>query len=230
MSLLRDLRADRRRRQPSRHHADAELHASYRERLRDNRDPAQIEPLRRRRSAAAPSGRATSAFRTLGWVVTHEDITERSRNASTRARTPAEHAVRGRGQQHVAGPLHVRCATGVWSSATALRRPLRPAARAGAAREPRSSDILAYRVEHGIHPVGGAEAYFERPPRPGRRRQARRRHRRIQDGRIISILHHPMADGGWVSTHQDITEQRADRGAHPPPRPPRRADRPAQPH
>ena len=30
----------------------------------------------------------------------------------------------------------------------------------------------------------------------------------LQDGRVISILHHPMSDGGWVSTHQDITEQR----------------------
>ena len=30
----------------------------------------------------------------------------------------------------------------------------------------------------------------------------------FQDGRVISILHHPMDDGGWVSTHQDITEQR----------------------
>ena len=30
----------------------------------------------------------------------------------------------------------------------------------------------------------------------------------LQDGRVISILHHPMADGGWVATHQDITEQR----------------------
>ena len=24
----------------------------------------------------------------------------------------------------------------------------------------------------------------------------------LQDGRMISVLHHPMADGGWVSTHR----------------------------
>ena len=30
----------------------------------------------------------------------------------------------------------------------------------------------------------------------------------LADGRIISIENHPMADGGWVSTHEDITEQR----------------------
>ena len=30
----------------------------------------------------------------------------------------------------------------------------------------------------------------------------------LSDGRVISVLHHPMSDGGWVSTHQDITEER----------------------
>ena len=28
------------------------------------------------------------------------------------------------------------------------------------------------------------------------------------NGRIIMMQHHPMKDGGWVSTHEDITEQR----------------------
>lgn len=32
----------------------------------------------------------------------------------------------------------------------------------------------------------------------------------LADGRIISILRTPMADGGWVATHQDITERRRD--------------------
>jgi diguanylate cyclase (GGDEF)-like protein len=33
----------------------------------------------------------------------------------------------------------------------------------------------------------------------------------LNDGRIISIVNHPTADGGWVATHEDITEQkRAD--------------------
>jgi diguanylate cyclase (GGDEF)-like protein/PAS domain S-box-containing protein len=30
----------------------------------------------------------------------------------------------------------------------------------------------------------------------------------LADGRVISIENHPMADGRWVSTHEDITEQR----------------------
>jgi diguanylate cyclase (GGDEF)-like protein len=30
----------------------------------------------------------------------------------------------------------------------------------------------------------------------------------LRDGRIISIVNHPIADGGWVATHEDITEQK----------------------
>src|SRR5262249_32709515 len=29
-----------------------------------------------------------------------------------------------------------------------------------------------------------------------------------KNGRIIEIKHRPMADGGWVATHEDITERR----------------------
>ena len=30
----------------------------------------------------------------------------------------------------------------------------------------------------------------------------------LPDGRIISVVNHPTADGGWVATHEDITEQK----------------------
>jgi diguanylate cyclase (GGDEF)-like protein len=30
----------------------------------------------------------------------------------------------------------------------------------------------------------------------------------LNDGRIISIVNHPTADGGWVATHEDVTEQK----------------------
>ena len=30
----------------------------------------------------------------------------------------------------------------------------------------------------------------------------------LRDGRIISIVYHPTTDGGWVATHEDITEQK----------------------
>src|SRR5262249_43021565 len=30
----------------------------------------------------------------------------------------------------------------------------------------------------------------------------------LTDGRVVAIAHKPLADGGWVATHEDITEQR----------------------
>jgi diguanylate cyclase (GGDEF)-like protein len=42
---------------------------------------------------------------------------------------------------------------------------------------------------------------------------------RLKDGRFISVVHRPLADGGWVATHEDVTdwthaEQRIARMAH----------------
>ena len=38
----------------------------------------------------------------------------------------------------------------------------------------------------------------------------------LTDGRLVAVGHRPMADGGWVSTHEDVTERRRseDRIAH----------------
>jgi PAS domain S-box-containing protein len=33
------------------------------------------------------------------------------------------------------------------------------------------------------------------------------RHIELPDGRITEVIHHPLVDGGWVSTHEDITER-----------------------
>ena len=29
---------------------------------------------------------------------------------------------------------------------------------------------------------------------------------RLRDGRYVSVVHRPLAEGGWVSTHEDVTE------------------------
>jgi diguanylate cyclase (GGDEF)-like protein len=70
------------------------------------------------------------------------------------------------------------------------------------------ADIVSYRLDHGMRPIDGSEAFLEK-------------HRAMMasavtgvvtvetsDGRMIAITHHPMSDGGWVATHQDVTEQR----------------------
>jgi diguanylate cyclase (GGDEF)-like protein len=68
--------------------------------------------------------------------------------------------------------------------------------------------ILDYRIEHGLHPVGGKEAYLKRRFALVEDGVESTDVVELQDGRIIEIHHQPMVDGGWVSTHQDITEQR----------------------
>ena len=32
---------------------------------------------------------------------------------------------------------------------------------------------------------------------------------RLRDGRLVSVIHRPMAGGGWVATHEDVTEAKA---------------------
>jgi diguanylate cyclase (GGDEF)-like protein len=69
-------------------------------------------------------------------------------------------------------------------------------------------EILTFRYEHGIHPVEGKEEYNRRRFELVDMKKDAVDTVELQDGRVIAILHHPMEDGGWVSTHQDITEQR----------------------
>ncbi len=68
--------------------------------------------------------------------------------------------------------------------------------------------ILKDRISRGFHPKDGAEGYIRGRLDIVARKVDTADTVELQDGRIISVLHHPLADGGWVSTHQDITEQR----------------------
>ncbi|HVW91663.1 MAG TPA: PAS-domain containing protein [Devosia sp.] len=69
-------------------------------------------------------------------------------------------------------------------------------------------EILRYRAAHGAIPDG------EQPDRfvSNRLKIAGEHDRPVryierEHGRIISVMQQPIADGGWVSIHQDITEQ-----------------------
>jgi diguanylate cyclase (GGDEF)-like protein len=65
--------------------------------------------------------------------------------------------------------------------------------------------ILEYRIEQGLHT--DAEAYLRRRFEIMEKRERVVETVELQDGRVISAVHNPMSDGGWVSTHQDITDQ-----------------------
>ena len=68
------------------------------------------------------------------------------------------------------------------------------------------ADIVKYRLEHGMEPTGRQEflAHHEELLRD---RRAEQIIVTLGNGRTISIHHQPLADGGWVATHSDITDE-----------------------
>jgi diguanylate cyclase (GGDEF)-like protein len=67
-------------------------------------------------------------------------------------------------------------------------------------------DVLAYRKrvgDFGEDPEAFLAALRDRMAK-GERCQTRAQ---LADGRVISIVNEPMAEGGWVATHEDITER-----------------------
>jgi diguanylate cyclase (GGDEF)-like protein len=69
-------------------------------------------------------------------------------------------------------------------------------------------EILDHRIRHGNQPLQGVEAYIRRRIELVTNDRQDTDSVELQDGRTIFVMHHPMVDGGWVSTHDDITEQR----------------------
>ena len=68
--------------------------------------------------------------------------------------------------------------------------------------------ILEYRVKSGGHVGGSGEDFIA-----GRLAQVTRgvpsdSILELKNGRLVLVGHRPMADGGWVSTHEDVTERR----------------------
>ena len=67
--------------------------------------------------------------------------------------------------------------------------------------------ILERRVATGNSPED-AGAYIEDRIREVSGGKAYTKENELRDGRIISVIHQPMVNGGWVAIHQDVTEQR----------------------
>jgi diguanylate cyclase (GGDEF)-like protein len=68
--------------------------------------------------------------------------------------------------------------------------------------------IIEARIALGAYAGGDPEAYISERLRAVRERHASTKIQTLPDGRVVAIVHQPMADGGWVATHEDITEQR----------------------
>jgi diguanylate cyclase (GGDEF)-like protein/PAS domain S-box-containing protein len=68
-------------------------------------------------------------------------------------------------------------------------------------------DILNYRVARGIFPGDDPESYIQSRLAIVEREAPTKTFTELPDGRIFSVLHVPMIGGGWVATHEDVTEQ-----------------------
>jgi diguanylate cyclase (GGDEF)-like protein/PAS domain S-box-containing protein len=68
-------------------------------------------------------------------------------------------------------------------------------------------DILRYRVAAELVPGGDGPAYIRERLEIVDRDSPSKSLLELKDGRVFSVVHEPMAGGGWVATHEDITKQ-----------------------
>ena len=147
----------------------------------------------------------------LGWVVTHEDITDeiaRTEVAQKRKLELERQNIRldaavnnisqglcmmdAKGRLVICNEPYAR----IYNLPSALLRP-------GTQLE----DILSHLFDMGMSAGGTREEYIAwRREVIARREYGKNVHE--LNNRTIMMQHHPMKDGGWVSTHEDITEQR----------------------
>ena len=68
-------------------------------------------------------------------------------------------------------------------------------------------DVLDYRIARGTL-IGNAEQYRSKLMAAVRQGKVTNNLIDSGNGRVISVINQPMAGGGWVGTHEDVTEQR----------------------
>ena len=66
--------------------------------------------------------------------------------------------------------------------------------------------ILEHRIQSGVYAGDTPEAYIEERLAAVEEADASTKIQELTDGRVISISHRPMPDGGWVATHEDVTD------------------------
>jgi diguanylate cyclase (GGDEF)-like protein len=140
-----------------------------------------------------------------GWVATHEDVTEEHRRERELKlqNMRFDAAVNNMSQGLCMFDKEERLVVcngpyaRIYKLPPALTRPGTPL-----------SDILNHRFANGMAPKQGHEAYLESRKQMIAERLEVQEEVELEDGRTISAKNHPIADGGWVATHEDVTEQR----------------------
>ena len=147
----------------------------------------------------------------LGWVVTHEDVTDEIARTEIVQRRKAEFE-----RQNIrldAAVNNISQGLCMYDARGRLVICNQPYARIYNLPEQylkpgtQLEDILGYLFDHGMSTMTNREAYINwRRDVISRGVYGKNVHE--LNGRTIMMQHHPMKDGGWVSTHEDITEQR----------------------
>jgi PAS domain-containing protein len=68
--------------------------------------------------------------------------------------------------------------------------------------------IVEARIALGAFSGPSPESYISERLAAVRERRASTKIQTLSNGRVIAVVYQPLADGGWLATHEDITEQR----------------------
>ncbi|WP_196259103.1 putative bifunctional diguanylate cyclase/phosphodiesterase [Pelagibacterium limicola] len=178
------------------------------ERQGEGAAPKEYQQILRDRSI-----RSTYAARPgIGWLVTCEDITDAADHQTALSKREADLAKQAmRFETAVDNMAHGLCMidpdhrlvicnsnyAALYDLPEHLQRP-----------GTLLTDIMDYRFDNGMRPKDGPIAFLQRRVQTISERKRAIDICEFENGQIISVVHQPMADGGWVETHQDITEQR----------------------
>jgi diguanylate cyclase (GGDEF)-like protein len=137
-----------------------------------------------------------------GWVATYDDITERERAEEEIAEQNRRFDAALNNMPHGLSMFDGDRRLIVCNRRFAEMYFLPPALTAQGAM---FDAILAHRVATGQAPAD-ADEYASQMRKVGAQRMASNYKIRLQDGRTIEVHYEPMTGGGWVVTHQDVTE------------------------
>jgi diguanylate cyclase (GGDEF)-like protein len=137
-----------------------------------------------------------------GWVATYDDITEREDNEIALAQQNRRFDAALNNMPHGLSMYDADRRLIVCNQRFAeMYRLPSELAEQGA----RFEDILAYRVKTRQAPDDSG-TYADTMRKIAEQRKASNYRIRLVDGRTIEVHYEPMVDGGWVVTHQDVTE------------------------
>ena len=139
-----------------------------------------------------------------GWVATHEDITEK---------IEAENEIKRQEEQLNAALDNISQGVCMFDSSQRLIICNKKYADIYGLTDEQTKPgtpiqtILAHRIASGNAPEDH-EAYVRERLNEVAINRPYQTVNRLRDGRYVSVVHQPMSNGGWVATHEDVTEAR----------------------